>query len=394
MSYISKLVFLLSGLVSVPVLRLLGGRHGHPVILFGSGFHRFVGNSKYLYLTMHRSEAFTCLWVAHSRVEQQSLIARGCPVVRYGSPAHYRAGAQARAFIITHNVTDVFPFKPKGVTVLQTWHGTPIKPIGWDSHVEQQWIERKRKTGRRLPYEDWDTVLISSRYALRCLVSAMRLPESTFRLLGQPQNVVWRQRDHEPDDTVTWPSGPAEHGNLSTILYAPTFRSDYSPLEVIDWDHVLTALQQTLPGTIVGMRLHPHDERSKNMFEDLMSRHSRVLTNMTDVDDIMEILPATDVLMTDYSSVIFDYLWTENPIIILTPDYHRYCQEVGELYMDPRDLPSVVNCESTGELMDVLCNLPVVDRDERKQAARRYHSDYPDPPDWSNIVTGLIHRAE
>jgi CDP-glycerol glycerophosphotransferase len=126
------------------------------------------------------------------------------------------------------------------------------------------------------------------------------------------------------------------NSNEKVLLYAPTFRksSDYS-CYLRDFADIVKSLENKMGGRWkVVVRLHPHlinkaDEIIKN----------KDVINGSSYNDIQELLMVTDFLITDYSSLMFDFLFSKNPVLLYLPDLHDYLKNERELYYDVEELP-------------------------------------------------------
>lgn len=123
------------------------------------------------------------------------------------------------------------------------------------------------------------------------------------------------------------------------ILYAPTFRgffSDYSGVVVddlleIDYKRVLRAVEERFGGKwVFAVRLHPR-------LKEVVIKNDDII-NMTLYPDAQELLMATDMLITDYSSVMWDVSFTKNPVFLFATDINDYQVKRG-FYLPPEEWP-------------------------------------------------------
>jgi CDP-glycerol glycerophosphotransferase len=138
------------------------------------------------------------------------------------------------------------------------------------------------------------------------------------------------------------------------VLYAPTFREALphsgraapSPLALDRWIEQL--------GDTHYLLLRPH---YLNRYS-LNRNHAPYLMDVSGIDEVSELYRLADVLITDYSSTMFDYLWLDKPVVIYAPDYEQYADEDRGVYFDLRaDSPGPF-CEDDERLYDVLRDLP------------------------------------
>ena len=218
--------------------------------------------------------------------------------------------------------------KPAGATYLQTWHGTPLKRIHYDVLLVPP---------GRLDYLDhdvarWDVLLSPN------TVSSPRL-RSAFGFEGE----VW-ETGYPRNDLLLSPDGArvraevrADLGlkdDVTAVLYAPTWRDD----EHLDGS-VSVPMHVDVPA--LARRLNQSGTRHHVLprLHNMMTGRSRPTggPDVTDVSyyrDIRELHLAADVLVTDYSSLMFDFALTGKPIVFYTYDLHRFRNEIRGFYFD------------------------------------------------------------
>ena len=109
------------------------------------------------------------------------------------------------------------------------------------------------------------------------------------------------------------------------ILYMPTFRDDGSLDGYdLDFDGVIGAFARKFGGEFALLvRLHP------NVQTDCIFQYNKGVYNATPYDDAQELLMAADCLITDYSSVVFDFALLKRPAFLCALDYEKYCSTRG-----------------------------------------------------------------
>ncbi|MBM7618271.1 CDP-glycerol glycerophosphotransferase [Bacillus tianshenii] len=120
------------------------------------------------------------------------------------------------------------------------------------------------------------------------------------------------------------------------ILYAPTFRKGNN-LEIykLEFSKILSQIKNKYGGEWVFLvKLHPHlSSKSKDLV------YGKDVIDVTAYDDIQELLSISDVLITDYSSLMFDFALTKRPCFLYVPDLDEYMANDRNLYFDIQDLP-------------------------------------------------------
>ena len=133
--------------------------------------------------------------------------------------------------------------------------------------------------------------------------------------------------------------------NNKLILYVPTFRDKDNKYD-IDLNKIISELNNDNNSNhTVLTRLHPNiAKKSKNTF-----KYSKNIIDVTNYADIQELLLVTDILITDYSSCIFDYMLSKKPAFIFAPDLDDYNTERGFLY--PLNSTPFLISKTTDELI-------------------------------------------
>lgn len=245
-----------------------------------------------------------------------------------------------------------FPFyfrKSPGQIYLQTWHGTPLKLIG--NHVPQSSLSLSYRRLMQRESRYWDFLLAQNDYAAKIL------PEA-FDYAGRVLNVGYPRNDALADSL----SGSRRLSVRNrfgfepyhfVVLYAPTWRDNlvgargYSRVSHLDIQRVRKVL-----GGNAKVILRGHHNTAKNP----VVRQPGVI-DATHYPDVNDLLLAADLLITDYSSVMFDYVVTDKPVIFLTPDLEQYRDKTRGFYTDLEEMAPGPICHSNEELFDVLPRL-------------------------------------
>ena len=138
--------------------------------------------------------------------------------------------------------------------------------------------------------------------------------------------------------------------NAKILLYAPTFRKDMGlQYYKFDWDDILTVLEEKFGSPMfIFLRLHPNFCRA-GIDISALCQYERVL-DMTYYHDMHELLCISDVLVTDYSSSLFDFSLLHKPCFIYATDYESYDRGT---YLKLEELPFPLALNNA-ELLDVI----------------------------------------
>ncbi len=217
--------------------------------------------------------------------------------------------------------------KKTGQIHLQTWHGTPLKRIGEDRGPGDfaTWRHRRRIA---LQAAGWDAMISPSPFCSDHFRSAFRF-DGRFLEVGYPRNDVLLDltRAAEGRRRVRTELGLTEEDRA--VLYAPTWREyvgvrDAKPL-YLD----APALVRAVPDAVVLVRGHYNSTHQADVF----TEEPRI-RDVTRYPDIADLYLAADVLVTDYSSVMFDFALTDKPQVLLVPDLDQYRDVERGFYVD------------------------------------------------------------
>ena len=257
----------------------------------------------------------------------------------------YARLADAHLYVANAGAPYWFEASP-GQLHVQTWHGTPLKRIGEDRGPGDfsTWRHRRRIAAQA---QRWDAMLSPSRYCSDIFRSAFGFTGPVLEV-GSPRNDVLLA----PDAAARGADVRARLGLAATdrvVLYAPTWREyvgvrDAKPM-YLDAEAVVRAL----PDAVVLVRGHYNSTTQ----DDLFTRHPRI-HDVTRYPDIADLYLAADALVTDYSSVMFDFVLTDRPVVLLVPDLDRYRDVERGFYFDIETRSPGPLVTTTAEVVDVL----------------------------------------
>lgn len=265
------------------------------------------------------------VWV----VENETIaVPAGVSVVRRWSPSYYAALATAR-WVISNDSMPTFFVKRRGMVYAQTWHGTPLKRIAFD--MEKVQFRNKRYLEEfGLEVAKWDYLLSPNRFSTDIMRRAFRYDGNILET-GYPRNDVLyaADRDERAAD-VRRRLGIAPDQRV--VLYAPTWRDDMHD----------RAGRYRLPIMFdVGAMAAALGDNHVLLFRGHYLTAGRTgadeggfLRNVTFWPDIAELYLVADVLVTDYSSVMFDFANTRRPMLFFTWDLDRYRDTLRGFYFD------------------------------------------------------------
>ncbi|KAF4406529.1 bifunctional glycosyltransferase/CDP-glycerol:glycerophosphate glycerophosphotransferase [Streptomyces lycii] len=287
-------------------------------------------------------------------------------LVRRWSPAYLRALAQAEFWVDNQG----FPLKLRkrpGTTYIQTWHGSALKKMGFDEPEHKLWPREKQQEYQEA-LDRFDRFLIRSEHDVRTLARAYRLPERALLRVGYPRNdALVRARERERA-TGRRTRGPLAAGlgipeDRTVLLYAPTFRRTGGRRFDLPFD-VERFAKEFDDRFVLLVRAHylNHVVLPPSVRDSVL--------DVSALPDTTPVLELADALITDYSSVMFDYALLDRPMIFFTYDYDSYSREGRGTYFELADHAPGPLVRTEDELYAALRTLETdAGRDWEKRAA-------------------------
>ncbi|WP_151524930.1 CDP-glycerol glycerophosphotransferase family protein [Serinicoccus kebangsaanensis] len=290
-------------------------------------------------------------WVRYWGVTDLSVpVPDGAVAVVEGTQAWFDARARSRVVIANDWLRRRFTPQPFQ-TVLQTWHGSMFKRIGLDrpnvgASTRESLANERAK---------WDILLSQNHHSTEIFRSAYAW-DGTFYEEGYPRN-----------DALVGGSGAAIRERLGirpdqkAVLYAPTWRDNAAGMVVfLDLEQLTTELGDDYVILVRGHSRTVGHGRSVDL---------PGVVDVTTYPSITELFLAADAMVTDYSSVMFDYSVTRRPMVFYVPDLDEYRDDVRGVYFDlEQEAPGPV--VSTQE--QVVSALRGMGEDQDAQYAERY----------------------
>ncbi|MBW8484626.1 bifunctional glycosyltransferase/CDP-glycerol:glycerophosphate glycerophosphotransferase [Actinomadura parmotrematis] len=261
----------------------------------------------------------------------------GARTVLQGSRAHFEALAQAR-YLVGNDPMPEWLDKRAGQFYLQTWHGTPLKRIGYD--IERPQFKNAQDYLRRFSADvaQWDALVSPNPFSSPIMRRAFRFDGELLES-GYPRNDLPVRGDAERASAVRKLLGVPEGKRV--VLYAPTWRDDqaraggYSMDLRFDLDAARAALSDD---HVLLVRGH------FNLGGGVTGADGRFVVDVSRYPDIAELYLVSDIMITDYSSVMFDFAVTGRPQLFFTYDLERYRDQLRGFYFD-------LEAESPGPLV-------------------------------------------
>jgi CDP-ribitol ribitolphosphotransferase len=242
--------------------------------------------------------------------------------------------ATSRVFIVDDYFFPIYVIRPRaGTTIIQTWHACgAFKKVGY-SVLDKTFGVDEALASRVRIHSNYDVCLVASKSAAPAYAEAFRQPLERFvSNLGIPRTDVFfgEERLARTRAAVRHKYGLTDGRRV--ILYAPTFRGDSVTDARATDDLDLDVLRDALGDDhVLLVRLHPFIRSRTTIGSELAG----FAIDVSDHPDINELMLVSDVLVTDYSSAIFEFALLDRPMVFFAPDYEAYERERG-FYFDYR----------------------------------------------------------
>jgi len=242
--------------------------------------------------------------------------------------------ATSRVFVVDDYFFPIYVIRPRsGTTIIQTWHASgAFKKVGYSVLGKSFGLDEALARRVRV-HSNYDVCLVASPSAAPHYAEAFRQPLERFvSRLGIPRTDVLFGEERSARTRAEVRRRYGLPDGRRVVLYAPTFRGD-SVIDARATDDLdLAVLREQLgEDHVVLVRLHPFVRSRTTIGPDLAG----FAIDVSDHPDINELMLVSDILITDYSSAIYEFALLGRPMIFFAPDYEAYERERG-FYFDYR----------------------------------------------------------
>lgn len=303
------------------------------IIIWSNSFKSYGCNPKYIteYLMKERKGVYDIVWVVDSTLPVPKGIPDGVRVVKYFSQ-QYLYELHTAHFVICNARTSGSYFwnKRKGQIYIQTWHSSlRLKTIEGDASefLPDRYINAAKSDSKKI-----DFIISGCSFSSNIFKNSFWYDGEVIEC-GTPR-IDYLINDNKKDELY-------ENIGLSSeykyILYAPTFRDgdfDYS----LDFKRLVNTCEDKLGGKWkVLYRLHPN-----LIFKIKEHKLPEECIDVCRYSDMQELIAVCDIMITDYSSCMFDMMYIKKPCILYLPDYENYIANERKLYFDIKELPFIL----------------------------------------------------
>ena len=302
-------------------LRLLPIKNNR-VFVINNLSHKFAGNPKYV--AQHLEKAYPGKFEIVVSVKQPQLYdhlrQRGMKIVKFNSLQYFVNAMTSKVFVTNSGGYSYLPLRKKQYAI-NTWHGGgAYKKCGTDMYSNKKVFRRDLQ----LQAKQTSAFLSTCQRFTEEFSRAMIIPKEVFWNIGIPRNDMLLQPDEELRRQIREKLGLEEDEKL--ILFAPTyrkigdnyFRDSIAIAYGVDSARVCKAMEQRFDGKWrFAVRYHPNVVNRGDM-------HDEGVLDLTDYEDMQELLLAADAMINDFSSSMWDYMLTGKPSFLFAVDLEHY----------------------------------------------------------------------
>ena len=311
----------------INLLKLFINTDDKLIVFVSFGGRKFDDSPKAIYDAMLVDQRFIHYQLVWAFIHpKQHEITRGRKI-KIDTFTYYKTLLRARVWITNSSMTRGLHFTGKNTFELNTWHGSAIKKMGHDISLSNtSFVVRRNKKRNK------SIMLAQGSYDVKVFSKAFHRSVDNFKVIGLPRNDVLTNvtplKQKQIRKKLDLPDGKI------IILYAPTFR-EYDkdanknctmtlPINIQKWEKNLGQ------DFILLFRCHYEVVKNINVVD------NKFVRNVSNYPNLNELMIASDVLISDYSSIFFDYSILVKPMLCFTYDYERYEKERG-MYFDIRE---------------------------------------------------------
>lgn len=256
------------------------------------------------------------------------------------------------------NCQESYYLKPRKNTVyLQTWHGIPLKKISQDitdksfSKIKKEW---------QIEANYWNYLIVPNKKLNELFKKAFGIEKCKILNYNYPRNEILKEKYKIPliKNKLNLDL------NKKNILYAPTFRDDEKIFNLNLSDRFIDKVTKEY-----NFLFRAHSNVKANIF-------NKNIIDVSKYDDINELYLISDILITDYSSVFFDFALLERPIIFYSYDLDKYQNLLrGFYYKYDEIVPGKIVFNEKELLKEIECTNINYDYKKLKEFNKKYNND-------------------
>lgn len=315
----------------------------------------FSGSPKYIYLKLREYDIkreFKYVWTFDNPNEFKEMNThKNIILVKTNSLKHYYYLSRAK-FWVRNSESIVVMRKRSSTIYIQTWHGTPIKKMFYDdiNFINSNCIFMYKF---KRAIKNWTYFIAPNKYTEEIFSKFFEHNIDIIKI-GYPRNDLLINSSDKVINNIK--SKYKIKNDKKIILYAPTFRDyEYNQgMSSFKFKLDFNLINNELKDYIIIVRAHYYVSKLAEL-----DNFDNVYNFSDPKYDIQELYVISDILITDYSSVMFDYAYTKKPILLYTYDYEKYKSTRGNYFDLTSNSPGPL-LYNTNEILDTIQNIDKV----------------------------------
>lgn len=315
------------------------------------------------------------VWLTKNKLVYQYFKKKNCSVYYTNSVQGLYFTMRAKIGIINCYKFDINRYVLNRTKLIQLWHGIPLKKIEHDSEL----LKKNQNQGLLasvkniiFPFlkEKYHYVISTSKESAKNFATAFQISPEQVLITGYPRNDILLN-----NSKIEFPFLKT-FNQKHIILYAPTFRdSNFASLEIFETFNAQKMNDFLLfKDALLVIKAH---HLTEEYFQNLSQTGSQIhITNSEEIPDVNSFLPHVDILITDYSSIFFDFLLLDRPIIFAPFDLQTYISHDRELYYEYDEVtpgPKAKNWDDVINYLDKFFENPKLFAQQRNIIRKRFH---------------------
>jgi CDP-glycerol glycerophosphotransferase (TagB/SpsB family) len=280
-----------------------------------------------IYLFCYASEqddGFEHVYITPYEEVKKKLSSLGYKVALRWSLYGLYVALRASVYVVSSSKGQINNHLSKGAILINLWHGISVKKIGLMTYKENKKYQDKLKE-----FSEYKLIPSTSWLTQKCFMEAFAKSAEETPVWGEARNdFLVRHKGKINSDYLSRLLGLQCKDYRKIVGYFPTFR-DYGLWDSgIDYDTLNSQLLEN--NDLLIIKPHPKDA----VFNEVEDRSNiKIIKRSDGWQDAYEMLVGIDVLITDYSSLAYEYILLERPVILYTPDYDKYVTD-RELWIE------------------------------------------------------------
>lgn len=345
-------------------------------------------------ITMKEFQDYKMVWAFMEPEKHEVAPFKNLEVVKSKSKDYYKYCSMAKYWIVNSLMEEGIK-KKKNQLYVQCWHGTPLKKLRCDIEVNGASMNTAKEIKKRndIDAKRFDYFISPSKYCTEKFTSAFNLKnlglEDIIIEEGYPRNDFLFNKTKKDIDAIKDKLGVPK--DKKVLFYMPTFRDNqhtsgvgYTYKLAIDFDRLKKKFSKDYVILFSG---HYFVTNSIDL-----NKYKGFVFNVARYDEINELYLIADIIMTDYSSIFFDYANLKKPMIFYMYDYDDYKNNLRDFYISLDELPGPI-AKTQDEVEEIIENIDKYSK-KYKEKYKKFNAkfNYLDDGDASSRVIKVIFK--